>query len=42
MIAAIETINGDYGRHARAARALAVEYFDADRVLGRLLAAVSG
>jgi hypothetical protein len=28
----------DYVRHARAARALAEEYFDSDKVLGRLLA----
>ena len=36
-LAGIEALNGDYGRHARAARALAEEHFDSDRVLGRLL-----
>lgn len=35
--AAIETLAGDYGRHARAARAIAEEQLDARRVLGRLL-----
>ncbi len=34
---AIEELNRDYRRHARAARALAVEYFDSDRVLRSLL-----
>jgi hypothetical protein len=33
----IEALNGDYDRHARGARAVAVEDFDSDRVLGRLL-----
>jgi hypothetical protein len=37
VLTALEAINGDYGRHARAARALAEEYFDSDRVLGSLL-----
>jgi hypothetical protein len=27
----------DYDRHCRAARALAEDYFDSDKVLGRLL-----
>src|SRR4029078_967495 len=40
VIAGIETINADYPRHAKAARDLAVEYFDANRVLRRLLSAV--
>ena len=35
---AIEEINGDYDRHARAARRLAEEYFEAGAVAGRLLA----
>jgi hypothetical protein len=35
--AAIEQVRGDYRRHARAARALAVEYFDSAKVLSRLL-----
>jgi hypothetical protein len=34
---AIEELNRDYRRHARAARALAEEYFDSDKVLSRLL-----
>jgi hypothetical protein len=33
-------IVADYDRHARAARAIAEEHFDSDRVLGRLLAQV--
>ena len=36
-VAGVETIRADPARHARAARALAVEHFDSDRVLGRLL-----
>jgi hypothetical protein len=32
-----ERIRRDYDRHCRAARALAEEYFDSDRVLGKLL-----
>jgi hypothetical protein len=35
--AAAEELRGDYRRHARAARSLAEEYFDSDRVLSRLL-----
>jgi hypothetical protein len=35
--AAIESVNRDYPRHCRAARALAQEYFDSDKVLGGLL-----
>jgi hypothetical protein len=35
--AAIDSLNADYARHARAARRLAEEHFDSDRVLGRLL-----
>lgn len=42
VVAGIETVNSDYPRHAKAARELAVEYFDADRVLRRLLTAVCG
>ena len=37
VLAAIDEINGDYPRHAQAARALAEEFFDSDKVLGRLL-----
>lgn len=36
-LAAIESLNRDYPRHARAARALAEEHFASDRVLSRLL-----
>jgi hypothetical protein len=35
--AAIEQIESDYGRHARAARELAAEHFDSDKVLTSLL-----
>lgn len=35
--AGVQAINGDYARHAIAARRIAVEYFDSDRVLSRLL-----
>ena len=34
---AINRLNGDYGAHCRAARAVAEEYFDARRVLTDLL-----
>jgi hypothetical protein len=37
--AAMAEIRGDYARHARAARELAREFFDADRLLGEMLAA---
>ena len=33
----VESINADYERHAAAARALAVEYFDSNTVLARLI-----
>jgi hypothetical protein len=36
-LAGIERINGDYAAHARRAREIAAECFDADRVLTRLL-----
>jgi hypothetical protein len=36
-LAAIDALNADYARHARAARALAEEFFDSDKVLARLL-----
>jgi hypothetical protein len=35
--AALDDVSSDYGRHSRAARALAEEYFDAGIVIGRLL-----
>ena len=37
---AIEELNRDYPRHSRAARAIAEEHFDSDKVLSRLLARV--
>ena len=37
VLAAIEAIRFDYGRHARAARAIAEEHLDSRRVLTRLL-----
>ena len=37
VLAATEALEGDYDRHSRAARAVAEEYFDSDKVLGRLL-----
>lgn len=37
---AVRRIRAEYGRHARAARALAEEHFDSDRLLGRMLAEV--
>jgi glycosyltransferase involved in cell wall biosynthesis len=40
VLASIEALNGDYDRHARAARAVAEEHFDSDKVLGRLLGAL--
>lgn len=36
-VEAVESVSGDYERHRRAARELAVEHFDSDRVLVRLL-----
>jgi hypothetical protein len=36
--AGVEAIDGDYSRHSQAAREIAVEYFDSDKVLTRLLA----
>ena len=37
VLDAIASLNGDYEAHARAARSLAEDHFDSDRVLGRLL-----
>ena len=37
IIAAIAAMNSDYARHARAARAVAEEYFESGKVLTRLL-----
>lgn len=39
--AAIETIEADYTRHTKAARALAERYFDSGRVLNELLEAIT-
>jgi hypothetical protein len=36
-VAGARAIDDDYGRHARMSRVLVEEYFDSDRVLGRLL-----
>jgi hypothetical protein len=36
-VAGVEDISRDYARHSRAARAIAEEYFDSDKVLARLL-----
>src|SRR4051812_41568727 len=36
-VAGVERIRADYPTHARAAREIAEEYFDSDKVLGRLL-----
>jgi hypothetical protein len=36
-VAAIEAINSDYEKHSRAALAIAEEYFEAGKVLGKLL-----
>jgi len=38
IVAALESVNGDYARHARAARALALGYFKAEPLLASLLA----
>ncbi len=40
VLAAIERLRSDYARHARRARAIAVEHFDSDRILSRLLETV--
>ena len=37
ILAAFEAINSDYGKHSRAARAIAEEYFKAETVLARLI-----
>jgi hypothetical protein len=36
-VAAVDAINTDYERHCRAARAIAEQYFDSDKLLGDLL-----
>ena len=37
VLASLEAVRADYARHARAARAVAEEYLDSRKVLGRLL-----
>jgi hypothetical protein len=37
ILAAIDAINSDYERHSKAARAIAEEYFDSSKVLGKVL-----
>lgn len=37
VVSAFETIRSDYSRHSRAARAIAQEYFRAEKVLGKLI-----
>ena len=37
VVAAVETIERDYARHCKAARRIAEEYFDSDKVLGAML-----
>ena len=37
IVTAIDSINSNYERHCRAARAIAEDYFDAAKVLQRLL-----
>jgi hypothetical protein len=41
-VEAIERLNADYRHHSRAARTVAEEYFESDKVLARLLEVVSG
>ena len=41
-LAGIDAINGDYAGHARRAREVAAEHFDAQRVLPRLLEETCG
>lgn len=40
VVAAVEELDRDYDRHRRAARALAEDFFDSDRVLNRLLQSI--
>jgi hypothetical protein len=40
VLAAIQALRSDYDRQSRAARAIAAEYFDSDKVLGNLLQTV--
>jgi hypothetical protein len=40
VVAAVETINADYAGHCRAAHAIAAEYFQAERVVAEMFAAL--
>ena len=42
VLTAIEALRSDYARHCRAARTLAEDYFDSDKVLKRLLERLGG
>jgi hypothetical protein len=42
VLAGVEALRENYPRHARAARALAEEYFDSDKVLTRFLQRIGG
>jgi hypothetical protein len=42
VLEGIEELKRDYPRHARAARALAEEHFESDKVLNRLLQRIGG
>ena len=39
-VSAIKEVERDYARHAKAARAIAEEYFDSDKILTRLIEAM--
>ncbi|MFM2294701.1 MAG: hypothetical protein RLZZ350_1114 [Verrucomicrobiota bacterium] len=41
VLRAIDSLNSDYARHAKRAREIAVEFFDSDKVLKRLLGLVA-
>jgi hypothetical protein len=40
ILAAIDAVQSDYGRHSRAARSIAAEYFQAETVLSRMLESI--
>jgi hypothetical protein len=40
VLTALDALNSDYSRHARAAREIAEEFFDSDKVLARLLESI--
>lgn len=37
VVAAVKSINADYARHSRAAKEIALEWFDSDKVVGSML-----